>query len=702
MKKIAPDDPETKSAEVIAANIDQLKALFPEAFTEGKVDFEVLKQILGGAIDEREEKYGMNWHGKRRAREIALTPSLGTLRPCPEESVDWETTQYLMIEGDNLEVLKLLQKSYAGKVRLIYIDPPYNTGKDFVYPDNFQDNIKNYLEVTGQVNDEGRKLSSNTEASGRFHTNWLSMMYPRLKLARNLLRQDGVLLISVDDAEVDNLRKLCDEVLGKENFVATLVWDRNRKNDAKYFSVGHEYMIVYFKDESSMSENQIMFRAPKEGVEEIRTEFERLKESCKSDWAGVRAGLLKYYSTFDKDDPRQPLARFTKVDEKGPYRDDGNINWPGGDGPRYQVIHRSTGRPCKLPISGWRYPTPERFWEEVAKGRIVFGEDETTVPRVRTNLFENNDQVMGSVQYSYAQTVANQFIALFDGKRVFDNPKPTDDLKRLAAYMTDRDDLVLDFFAGSGSFGHALMALNASDGGRRRFILVQLPEPTRSKKADGLWDETVAWTVGLRSIAEITKERLRRAGKKIREELSTEHTVSTENGQPDLFSSVSSVPSVAENDSSPSVVPRGPDLGFRVFKLDSTNIRAWDPKRENLSQTLLNSVEHVKADRTEQDILFELLLKLGLELTVPIEQKTIAGKTVHSVGAGALFVCLAPEITHKEIEPLANGIADWRKELAPVGETQVVFRDSAFADDVAKTNLTAILAQRGLEKVRSL
>ncbi|MGC1719082.1 MAG: site-specific DNA-methyltransferase, partial [Isosphaeraceae bacterium] len=264
MNTITLHDPESKSADVVAANIEQLKSLFPEVFPEGRIDFEVLKGLLGGTVDEREEKYGLNWHGKRRARQIALTPSTGTLRPCPEESVSWDTTQNLMIEGDNLEVLKLLQKSYAGKVKLIYIDPPYNTGKGFVYPDNFQDNIKNYLELTGQVDGEGRKLSSNTEASGRFHTDWLNMVYPRLKLARHLLREDGVLLVSVDDAEVDNLLKLCDEIFGEENFVATLVWDRNRKNDAKYFSVGHEYMIVYFKNESFMSENQIIFRAPKE------------------------------------------------------------------------------------------------------------------------------------------------------------------------------------------------------------------------------------------------------------------------------------------------------------------------------------------------------------------------------------------------------------------------------------------------------
>ena len=275
---------------------------------------------------------------------------------------------------------------------------------------------------------------------------------------------------------------------------------------------------------------------------------------------------------------------------------------------------------------------------------------------------------MGSVHYSYAQTSANQFIALFDGKRVFDNPKPTDDLKRLSAYLTGPDDLVLDFFAGSGSMGHAIMSLNASDSGKRRFILVQLPEPTRSKKADGTWEETPAWTAGLRSIAEITKERLRRGGRKVKEDFP-------------LFSG---------------------DLGFRVFKLDSSNLRLWDPDRDDLTGTLLDSIEHLKEDRTEQDILFELLLKLGLELTVPIEQRTIAGKAVHSIGVGSLMVCLAPKISREEVEPLAHGIVSRRKELAPAGETQVVFRDSTFADDVAKSNLTAILRQYGLENVRGL
>ena len=347
MQKIDLNAPDSKSADIVANNLEALKALFPEAFTEGKIDFDVLKQLLGGTVDESPEKYGLNWHGKRRARQIALTPSTGTLLPCPQESVDWDTTQNLMIEGDNLEVLKLLQKSYAGKVKLIYIDPPYNTGNDFVYLDDFRESIKNYLEVTGQTA-EGRKISSNTEASGRFHTDWLSMMYPRLKLARNLLRDDGLMIVSVDDVEIQNVRRIMDEVFGEENFIATLVFDRNRKNDAKYFSVGHEYMCVYAKNEQNLSDQKIVFRGEKEGVEELKAEFERLKKLHNSDWAKVRDGILEIYATFEEDDPRQPLTRFRKLDARGPYRDDGNINWPGGNGPRYEVLHPETKRPCKL------------------------------------------------------------------------------------------------------------------------------------------------------------------------------------------------------------------------------------------------------------------------------------------------------------------------------------------------------------------
>lgn len=317
---------ELQSMNITEDNISKLKSLFPEAFNEGNIDFDVLKQLLGENVDEKEERYGLNWHGKRQARQLALTPSRGTLRPCKDESVDWNNTENLMIEGDNLEVLKLLQKSYAGKVKLIYIDPPYNTGKDFVYPDNFQDNMKNYLELTGQTED-GARLSTNTETSGRYHTDWLNMIYPRLKLAKNLLRNDGVIIISIDDSELSNIKITLDEIFGGENYLATLVWDRNRKNDAKYFSVGHEYMLVYARNESYLTDSEIIFRGAKEGVDYLQDLFNKSKLKHGDNWDLIKEDVFDYYKSISKDDPRAPLKRFTKIDEKGPYRQRSFFHW---------------------------------------------------------------------------------------------------------------------------------------------------------------------------------------------------------------------------------------------------------------------------------------------------------------------------------------------------------------------------------------
>ena len=297
MQPITAQDPEARSADIVADNLDQLRALFPEAFTEGKIDFEVLRQLLGDNVEEREERYGLTWHGKRRARQLALTPSTGTLRPAPEDSVDWDTTQNLMIEGDNLEVLKLLQKSYAGRVKLIYIDPPYNTGKDFVYKDGFRDTIRHYKEVTGQI-EGGAALTSNTEASGRFHTDWLNMMFPRLKLARDLLREDGAILISIDDNEGDNIRLVCDEVFGEENFVAQITWEKGRKNDAKLFSVGHDYILVYVRSKSLLTEQKVRWREAKPGAAEIQREYLRLKAIHGNNTGAIQEALRDFYSTL--------------------------------------------------------------------------------------------------------------------------------------------------------------------------------------------------------------------------------------------------------------------------------------------------------------------------------------------------------------------------------------------------------------------
>ncbi|MEI7451461.1 MAG: site-specific DNA-methyltransferase [Desulfomonile sp.] len=614
-------------------NIDKIKTLFPEALTEGKIDFDVLKQVLGGAVDEREEKYGLNWYGKRHARQLALMPSTGTIRPCPEDSVEWDNTQNLMIEGDNLEVLKLLQKSYAGKVKLIYIDPPYNTGKEFVYPDNFQDNIKNYLEITRQVDSAGHKFSSNTEASGRFHTDWLNMMYPRLKLARNLLNPQGFIVISIDDNEVGNLRLTCDEVFGEENFIANVVWQKKytRANDAKFFSDNHDHLLVYAKDASVCTMGRI-----DRGEEQISA-YSNPDNHPKGIWKAT------------------PLHARSGTNTR-PYTFANGIIWAPPTG----TYRRFTDETMKI------YEAGNEIW---------FGVDGKQVPSRKSFLGEMDDGMVPVTLWDYKfaghnHEANNELKALGLGG-TFTSPKPTRLISRMLQLFTSKDtkDLVVDFFAGSATTGQAVMAQNASDLGNRRFALVQLPESLDpddkdQKIASGLCDK-----LGKpRNIAELTKERLRRAGKKIREE------------NP-MFAG---------------------DTGFRVFKLDTTNIQAWDPDRENLPQTLLNSVEHLKAGRTESDVLYELLLKLGLDLCVPMEQKTIAGKTVNSIGAGTLIVCLAPQISREEVETLALGIVEWHKNLAPAGEKTVVFRDSAFADDVAKTNLTAILQQHGLENVRSL
>lgn len=689
MKKVDINNSEAQSADLVAGNIAQLKVLFPELFTEGPdgvaVNVDVLKALVGDkSVTDADEKYGLNWHGKRRARQLALTPSTGTLRPCPEESVDWATTQNLMIEGDNLEVLKLMQKSYAGKVKLIYIDPPYNTGKDFVYPDNFHDNIKNYLELTGQV-EGGQKISSNTEASGRFHTDWLNMMYPRLRLARNLLHDDGLIFISIDDVEFSNLKELCAQIFGEENFIASLIWEKGRKNDAKLVSVGHEYMLLFAKRKSFFQENNIKWREAKAGAKEILDEYLRLRKLYQSDNSAVEKGIREFYESIPASHPSKKHTRYNKVDDKGVWRDD-NMSWPGGGGPTYDVTHPVTGIACAIPEGGWRYSSIEKMNEMIQLGKVVFRVDHTEPPIRKTYLVEvdesaddedtddsdNNDlpiQVAGSYFYRSGLQASRELIQLF-GKKVFNNTKDKEILARWISYVGISDnDIVMDFFAGSGTTGHAVLDLNVSNNLNIRYILVQLPEEINPKAKDA--KPAIAFLEKLKRpliISELTKERLRRASVKIK----------------------------ADNPEWQG------DSGFRVFKLDRSNIRAWNPNPENLEATLLDYEDHLLEGRSEADVLYELLLKLGLDLCVPIEQRTIAGHEVYSVGGGVLIACLAEQIKGEQVEALAQGIIDWHQGAAPVGDTTCVFRDSAFADDVVKTNLAAILEQHGIQNVRSL
>ncbi len=687
---IGPNDPEAKSADIVTGNIEALKALFPDAFTEGNIDFEVLKGLLGGAVDERDEKYGLNWHGKRRARQIALTPSTGTLLPCPDESVDWDTTQNLMIEGDNLEVLKLLQKSYAGKVKLIYIDPPYNTGTDFVYADDFGDNIQNYLEITGQL-EGGRKISSNTDSSGRFHTEWLNMMYPRLKLARNLLDADGLLIIQISDAELHNLRRIADEIFGEENYLNTITVEAKVAAGAsgggedKRLKKNVEFILVYAKNfyETEGFANNFVETPLLHVIQEMKEAGQSwkytsvivdygtrnkistvpdgdgnpidiylhegvkratLRDVCKADGLTEEAAYLKYLSSLFSDTNAQTSIRTRVIKATGALK----------DGEMYSVEYVPTSgrdkgqRVCHYYIS----PTVRRvIWLK----DVAYEKDGQVIKKERTGtLWDDID---------YNNIGKEGGVAFTNGK------KPLELLKRIVRLMPSKDGIFLDYFAGSGTTAHAVMSQDAEDDGNRRFIVVQLPEPldvTVDAQADA-----AQFCADLKKplfVSELTKERLRRSAAKVKE-------------TNPLF--------------------RG-DTGFRVFKLAESNIRAWEPDAADLENSLLKNAEHLVQGRKEQDVLYELLLKLGLDLCVPIETKAIAGKAVYSIGGGALIACLADGLTKNVIEPLASGIVAWRAVLAPAVDTRVVFKDSGFADDIAKTNMAAILNQNGISDVRSL
>ncbi|RCI80050.1 site-specific DNA-methyltransferase [Brucella anthropi] len=641
IKKLVLDDPATKSADIVTGNVEALKALFPEVFTEGKIDFDVLRQLLGGAVDEKDEKYGLNWHGKRKARQIALTPSTGTLLPCPEESVDWDTTQNLMIEGDNLEVLKLLQKSYAGKVKLIYIDPPYNTGRDFVYPDDFRDGVKNYLEITGLI-EGGQKLSSNTDSSGRFHTAWLNMMFPRLKAARSLLSDDGFLFISVDDGELSNARKLCDEIFGEENFIDNIIWKKRYGGGAKekYLVSIHEYILMYAKDIQCIDEINIPLS---------------------------EASVERYYTLKDEYFEERGPYRTHPLEAMKSFEDRPNLSFP---------IPAPDGSEL-WPKRQWRWGK-ERMAEALQRGEVAFTNNRSGgwVASSKQYLKDGNGETRSAKAFSiidgiYTQFGTNEIVDLFGDARVFPFPKPTELIKKLIEIATSdtKDALVLDFFAGSGTTGQAVFSQNATDGGSRRYILVQLPEPLQDEGKDQKVPADFCRKLGLaENIAELTKERLRRAAIKVKTD-----TTAYEG-----------------------------DLGFRVYKLATSNIVAWEPEPSDIEGTLFANTEHLVAGRTEQDVLYELLLKLGLDLCVPIEKKDIAGKAVHSIGGGALIVCLADGFTKDSVESVASGIVAWWKALAPAVATRVVFKDSGFADDVAKANMAAILNQNGILDVRSL
>ena len=642
-----------KTMDIVAENVGKLKELFPEAFTEGKVDFEALKEVLGTFVDDRDERYSFTWNGKSKARMIAQTPSTGTLRPCKEESVDWDSTQNIFIEGDNLEVLKLLQKSYHKKVKMIYIDPPYNTGKDFVYRDNFKDNIKNYKEITGQVDGEGRNLSNNPETSGRYHTDWLNMMYPRLKLARNLLKDDGVIFISIDDNEASNIRKLCDEIFGEENFVTQLVWEKKKKGTflSNTITSVKEYVFVYAK-------YKYQFSGLIGEINSNQETYPCVNASNKREIRRIPPGIASKYREKNHFLPKGSTISVTTMD---------------------LVLHsdlviKDGVLAEELVIEGnWRYR--QDLMEEYALNqelyitqdlylrRIVNEPREKTLKDLLPRVGENEESTHKSLDinnlfadgWGSNEDGEEELRQLLEAKGLMDFPKPRKLIEKLCVSIRDADAIVLDFFAGSGTTAHAVMHLNSLDNGNRKFVLVQLPEFCD--------DKTEAFKSGYKTIAEISKERIRRSAAKIKEENS-------------------------EYDG---------DLGFKVFKLDSTNIKPWEVDFDMTERTLEDFISNIKTDRREEDVLYEILLKYGLDLTLPITEHAIAGQKVFDIGMGALIICLSDAISLEVVE----GIAKLKDELNPE-IMRVVFKDSGFKDDVVKTNAVQILKQAGIVDVRSL
>jgi adenine-specific DNA-methyltransferase len=614
------------SLDLTQDNIEQIKVLFPNVFTEGKIDFDALKAELGEHLETEGERYQFTWNGKAQAKRIATTPSMGTLRPAVDESVNWDSTENLYIEGDNLEVLKLLQKAYFGKVKMIYIDPPYNTGKDFVYKDDFKDNLSNYKRLTKQVDDEGNPLTTNSDSSGRYHSNWLNMMYPRLKLARNLLRDDGVIFISIDDNEVHNLRKLCDEIFGEGNFVNQFVWQKNSsgKTVSNQFPVNLEYVLMYCKSINSLKFNVV---------------YKPLSQST-----------IDSYNKNDNDGRgNYCTVSLQKTSTPGPAT-------------TYDYIDNS-GKVWVCPSKGWRM-VREKVKALEDDGRLYFS-GETLREKVYWDERENKGKIADTLWDDLDEgNIGTSEVKKLFGEFVFDFPKPVNFLNRPIAIGSDENDIILDFFSGSATTAHAVMQLNADDGGNRKFILVQIPEATP--------EGSEARKAGYATIAEIGKERIRRAGRKIQESLAT-----------------TSTNTALDFGTEP---PKPVDCGFKVFKLDTSNIKAWNPTPDTLQEDLLYAVDNILVDRTDEDLLYEVLIKYGLPLTLPIETVQLGQHTGFSVGMGSLVACFAKGITLDTVQ----AIADMSTPENPV--LRVVFRDSGFADDNVKTNAVQRLKQAGVRE----
>jgi adenine-specific DNA-methyltransferase len=623
-----------QSTDTVDENIQRIGKLFPDCLTEIKdehgrtvraINFDQLRQDLSKDIVEGpEERYLFTWPDKRNAIRIASTPTTDTLRPCRKESVDFDSTHNLYIEGDNLEVMKLLREDYLGKVKMIYIDPPYNTGNDFVYQDNFTQDAQDYKDHSGQEDEEGNHLVSNPESNGRFHTDWLNMIYPRLKVAKDLLTEDGVIFISIDDHEQKNLKNICDEVFGESNFIAQVVWERAYApiNLMKHFSTCHDYILCYAKN---------IELAVCNGIPRTDETNER-------------------YSNPDKD-PR------------GVWKADNLSVGPAIQSNIYPITTPS-GRVVVPPAGrSWRL-SQTAFQERLQDNRIWFGSNGDNVPSMKRFLSElrkTGITPMTIWKYSevgHSQEATQKLAQLFDGKKYFDYPKPVGLIKRCVELYSQKDSIILDFFSGSATTAHTVMQLNAEDGGHRKFIMVQLPEPTDVKSE--------AYKAGYKNICEIGKERIRRAGKKIVEEQKQK--------QLDLF-----------EDKKDSL-----DIGFRVLKLDSSNMQpVYYTPAETSTDTLFD--DNIKNDRTDEDLLFQVMIELGIELSAKIEKNEIAGKSVWNVEDGYLLACFDENVDEKTI-----------KEIAKIHPYYFIMRDHSLATDNVADNFEQIFEEYSKDTIRKI
>lgn len=622
---------ETRNLE--SDNVRALQEAFPEVVADGKVDFDKLKLILGEDIDESNERYSFTWPGKRDAIKMAISRSTGTLRPDKKNSKDWDTTQNLFIEGDNLEVLRVLQNSYRGKVKMIYIDPPYNTGHDFIYQDDFKDNLRNYKENASL---EGQ---SNPETAGRYHTNWLNMMYPRLRLAKNLLKDDGVIFISIDDNEVDNLRKICDEIFGESNLLANFVWKSKPQggNDNKLVVTEHEYILAYAR-------NILKLRLNGRGYD--ATKYKNTDE-FQEERGGFHLGKLDLSVL-----PYRPNLDYPVTCP------DGSIIYPGGVS-KTEWESRKSGNNND---HDWRWRwSQERLNIAIEKKFVEFkknGENWTLYSKEYEFIDNNGEKIDRSFKH---RTIIDD-ISSVNGtrdllsvlqQRLFSYPKPVSLIKKFVEAGTSRNDVVLDFFAGSATTAHAVMELNAEDGGSRRFIMVQMPEVVS--------EDSEARKAGYKTIAEISRKRINLAGEKVKEDHKDK---------------------LAER-----TTPL--DIGFKAFTLDTTNFREWDSNTDNIQDELLAALETFKDGRTSEDALYEVLLKYGVDITEPVEVLMLAGKQVYSLAGNYLLVCLEKEIPFATIEAMAA--------LKP---ERVVCYDDGFADEDVKQNALETLKRAGVADVR--